>query len=55
MNLKDNSGTVLLFINDLKIHHVYILDKEIVKFGGYVGWIHTEGLLSELEFIKNNL
>ncbi|MFB2838392.1 hypothetical protein [Floridanema evergladense] len=53
--LKDNSGTVKLFINTFKVHHIYVFDKnEVCQFKGFVGWIDTPALQEELEFIKRN-
>ncbi|XWK86268.1 MAG: hypothetical protein U7127_18860 [Phormidium sp.] len=53
--LKDDSGTIRLFVNKLNVHHVYVFDKnEVCQFGGYVGWIDTPALQEELEFIKRN-
>lgn len=53
--LKDNSGTIKLFVNAFKVHHIYVFDKnEICQFKGYVGWIDTPALQEELEFIKRN-
>lgn len=54
VKFKDGSGTIRLFINSLKIHHVYVFDKRnVCKFGGYVGWIHTNELTNEINNIKN--
>jgi hypothetical protein len=53
--LKDRSGTLYLYINQIQIHHIYVLNAEnILQFGGYVGWIDTSKFLEELEFIKSN-
>lgn len=53
--LKDDSGTIRLFVNKLNVHHVYVFDRnEVCQFGGYVGWIDTPALQEELEFIKRN-
>ncbi|HEY9296856.1 MAG TPA: hypothetical protein VIQ31_10860, partial [Phormidium sp.] len=52
---KDNSGTVRLFVNAFKVHHIYIFDKnEVCQFKGFVGWMDTPALQEELEFIKRN-
>ena len=53
--IKDDSGTIRLFVNKLNVHHVYVFDRqEVCQFGGYVGWIDTPALQEELEFIKRN-
>lgn len=55
VRFKDGSGTLRLFINALKITHVYIFDrKNKCLFGGYVGWIHDRKLKHEVELIKND-
>ncbi len=55
LRFKDGSGTLRLFVNPLQVHHVYIFNSnEDCQFGGYVGWMHTEGLKQEIEFIKRN-
>lgn len=53
--LKDRSGTLHLYINQIQVHHIYVLNAEnILQFGGYVGWIDTTKFLEEIEFIKSN-
>lgn len=53
--LKDDSGTVRLFVNKLNVHHVYIFDNdEVCQFAGYVGWLHTSALQEELELLEKN-
>lgn len=53
VKFKDGSGTLRLFINTLKIHHIYVFDnKNKCLVGGYVGWIHANGLLDEINSIK---
>lgn len=55
LSLKDGSGTIRLFVNPIQVHHVYVFDSnEVCKFGGYVGWIHTDALKQEIDFIKSN-
>lgn len=54
VKLRDGSGTVRLFVDLVKVHHIYVLDRnEDCCFGGYVGWIHTQDLLQTLEAIKS--
>ncbi len=53
VKFKDGSGNLRLFINTLKIYHVYIFDKKnVCHFGGYVGWIHHKGLEEAISEIK---
>ncbi|MEW5860815.1 MAG: hypothetical protein AB1861_26160 [Cyanobacteriota bacterium] len=53
LKFKDGSGTLRVFVNPLQVHHVYVFDnKDVCKFGGYVGWIHTTGLKEEIECIQ---
>jgi hypothetical protein len=53
IRFKDGSGNLRLFINNLKIPHVYILDrKNVCHFGGYVGWFHSKALEEAIDKIK---
>ena len=53
VSFKDGSGSLGLFVNFLKIHHVYVFDKKNkCQLGGYVGWIHSNGLTNEINSIK---
>jgi hypothetical protein len=53
LNFKDGSGTLRMFVNPLQVHHVYVFDnKDVCKFGGYVGWLHTTALKEEIESIQ---
>lgn len=55
LTFRDGSGTIRLFVNNFKVHHVYVFDKNNARqFGGFVGWLDTQGLQEELEFIKRN-
>jgi hypothetical protein len=52
----DSSGILYLVVNPIQVHHVYVYDdKNDCKFAGYVGWMDTEGLKQEVEWIKMNL
>jgi hypothetical protein len=51
---RDGSGTLRLFSNFLRVHHVYVFDSNNNRqFGAYVGVIDTEALVQEIGFIKN--
>jgi hypothetical protein len=53
VRFKDGSGNLRLFINTLKVPHVYIFDrKNVCHFGGYVGWFHLEALKEVISGIK---
>ncbi|MFM6205138.1 MAG: hypothetical protein ACKPEN_20470 [Planktothrix sp.] len=53
LKFPDKSGKIYLYINPLKVHHVYVLDSDDeLQFGGYVGWIDQEGLMQKLELIR---
>lgn len=55
LKFKDGSGTLRLFVNPIQVHHVFVFDQnEVCQFGGYVGWMHTEALKQEIEFIRRN-
>jgi hypothetical protein len=55
IKFRDGSGTLRLVVNPIQVHQVYVFDsKDNCKFGGYVSWIHTEGLKQEIDFIKIN-
>jgi hypothetical protein len=55
LKFKDSSGTLRLIVNAIQVHHVYVFDSnEVCKFGGYVGWMHTDALKQEIDFIKSN-
>lgn len=55
VRFKDGSGSVRLFINSVKILHVYIFDREnVCNFGAYVGWIHSKGLEDVISKIKQD-
>ena len=56
LNFPDRSGTLYLIVNPVQVHHVYVYDdQDNCKFAGYVGWMHTDGLKQEVEWIKINL
>lgn len=56
VKFKDGSGSLRLFINQLKIHHVYIFDsKNTCHFGGYVGWLDSKDLEETIREIKKDL
>jgi hypothetical protein len=53
INFKDGSGKLILCVNPLQIHHVYVFDRfENYRFRGYVGLIHGEGLKQSVDLIK---
>lgn len=55
LTFKDGSGTLRLVVNPLQVHHVYVFDgKGVCQFGGYVGFIHADGLRKEIESIKKD-
>ncbi|HBB32866.1 MAG TPA: hypothetical protein DDZ80_18455 [Cyanobacteria bacterium UBA8803] len=55
VKFKDGSGNLRLFINTLKVPHVYIFDKKnVCLFAGYVGWIHSRGLEEAISGIKKD-
>ena len=54
ITFKDDSGKLLLVVNPLQVHHVYVFDSsENCKFSGYVGVIHGNGLKKMVNSIKN--
>lgn len=56
LEFPDKSGKIYLYINPLKVHHVYVLDSDDeLQYGGYVGWIDKEGLMQQLELIKGQM
>ena len=55
VKFKDGSGNLRLFINTLKVPHVYVFDrKNVCHFGGYVGWIHNKSLEKAIAEIKRD-
>ncbi|MBD2128428.1 hypothetical protein NDI39_19280 [Microcoleus sp. ZQ-A2] len=55
LKFRDGSGILRFCNNPLKIHHVYIFDRENnCEFVGYVGWIHSEGLKEEIKLIEKS-
>ncbi len=53
VKFKDDSGKIHLVVNAARVYHVYVFDNnENCSYSGYVGWIHTDGLKKEVEFIK---
>jgi hypothetical protein len=53
VRFKDGSGNLRLFINTLKVPHVYIFDrKNVCHFGGYVGWFPLGALEEVISKIK---
>jgi hypothetical protein len=54
ISFKDGSGKLILVVNPLKIHHVYVFDRhDKFKFSGYVGLGHGNGLKKEVALIKD--
>jgi hypothetical protein len=54
INFKNDIGKLLLIVNPLRIHHVYVFDKyDNCRFSGYVGFIHGNGLKKEVTLIKD--
>ncbi len=54
ISFKNGSGKLMLTINPLRIHHVYVFDRyDNCKFSGYVGLMHGDGLKKMVESIKN--
>ncbi|NMG08109.1 hypothetical protein [Brasilonema sp. UFV-L1] len=50
--LKDQT-VVKIFINPTQVKHIFLADhNNKMVFGGYVGWIHTEGLNEAIDNIK---
>lgn len=55
LKFRDGSGTLRFCVNPLKIHHVYVFDsQDVIKYVGYVGWIHGNNLQQEIELIKRD-
>ncbi|HEY9596166.1 MAG TPA: hypothetical protein V6D33_00660 [Cyanophyceae cyanobacterium] len=53
IRFKNGSGKLILTVNPLKVHHVYVLDQyDNCKFSGYVGLIHGKGLKKTVGSIK---
>lgn len=53
LNFKDGSGKLKLDINPVGVHHVYVFDRDgTCKFGGYVGWMHTNRLKKKIDLIR---
>jgi hypothetical protein len=53
LTFKDGSGTLRLVVNPLQAYNVYVFDDNgVYQFGGYVGFIHADGLKKEIELIK---
>ncbi len=51
--LRDGSGSIILTKNILRVHNVTVADRnEVVRFFGYVGLIHGEGLCKAVEKIQ---
>ena len=54
ISFKNGSGKLMLTVNPLRVHHVYVFDRyDTCRFSGYVGLIHGEGLKKMVESIKN--
>ncbi|MGB5963507.1 MAG: hypothetical protein WBG73_22915 [Coleofasciculaceae cyanobacterium] len=54
LKFKDGSGKLLLMASPVKVHYVYVFDRyDNCKFAGYVGWIHVNGLIKKVKFIKS--
>lgn len=54
LNFKDGMGKLILMANPLQVHHVFIFDRyDNCKFAGYVGWLHVNGLIKKVKFIKS--
>jgi hypothetical protein len=50
--LKDKT-VVKIFINPANVKHIFLADhNNKMVFGGYVGWIHTQGLNEAIDDIK---
>ncbi len=46
---------IKIYQNPLKVTHIFVTNKKgEMLFGGYVGWIHNQGLESTLEQIRQN-
>lgn len=51
---KDGSGKLLLIVNPVKLHYVYVFDRyDNCKFAKCVGWIHGNSLKKMVKSIKN--
>ncbi|NJN60550.1 MAG: hypothetical protein HC795_02520 [Coleofasciculaceae cyanobacterium RL_1_1] len=49
----DGSGSVGVFVNTLRVYHVYVFDsRKTVVFGAYVGWMDSGGLKAALAEVK---
>ncbi len=46
---------IKIYQNPLKVTHIFVANKKgEMLFGGYVGWIHNQGLESTLEQIRQD-
>ncbi|HEY9650361.1 MAG TPA: hypothetical protein V6C95_06835, partial [Coleofasciculaceae cyanobacterium] len=53
ISFKNGNGKLVLTVNPLKVHHVYVFDQyDNCKFSGYVGLIHGKGLKKTVASIK---
>jgi hypothetical protein len=53
ISFKNGIGKLMLTVNPLRIHHVYVFDKhDNSRFSGYVGLMHGDGLKKMVESIK---
>ena len=54
LKFSDGSGKLFYVVNAARIHCVYLFDeRNLCRFAGYVGWIHTNGLKKAVELVKN--
>lgn len=54
ISFKDGIGKLILTVNPLQVHHVYVLDRDDnCKFAGYVGFIHGNILIKMVKSIKS--
>ena len=54
VRLRDGS-TVRTWKNQFGVDHVFIADRnENLVYGGFVGWIHSEGLYSAISLIRRD-
>lgn len=50
---EDGSGSIAVFVNPVRIHHVYVFDdRQRVVFGAYVGWMDNSGFKTTLAEIS---
>ncbi|MEA5467910.1 hypothetical protein VB714_03445, partial [Spirulina sp. 06S082] len=53
LEFKDKSGFLFLSKSVFGVYHIRVFDKnKICVFAGYVGWIHVNGLIEQIDLIS---